>query len=137
MTRSVLLLITILFFNTGSYGQQFGGFPPRTKWLQINTDTARIIYAPSSEASALRVATIIHAMAAAHTTLGSTLNKINVVLHNRTTLANGYVGLAPFRSEYYLIPGGNIFEFGNLPWTEQLAVHEYRHVQQYKIGRAV
>ncbi|RYD92517.1 MAG: hypothetical protein EOP50_12600, partial [Sphingobacteriales bacterium] len=53
------------------------------------------------------------------------------MLHPNTTLANGYVGLAPFRSELYLVPGSNIFEFGNLPWSDQLAIHEYRHVQQY------
>ena len=46
-------------------------------------------------------------------------------------MANGYVALGPFRSEFYLIPGSDIFEFGNLPWHENLAVHEYRHVQQY------
>jgi len=131
MIRPVLLLLPILFFSITSDAQQFGAFPPHTKWKQINTDTARIIYSPASEAAALRVATIIHAMAATNNTLGNSLRKINVVLHNRTTLANGYVGLAPFRSEYYLIPGGNIFDFGNLPWQDQLAVHEYRHVQQY------
>jgi hypothetical protein len=112
--------------------QQFGGFPPRTKWQQIDTDTARIIYTGKASAPAQRIATLIHRMAAdTPTALGSRLRKINVVLHGQTTLANGYVGLAPFRSEYYLLPGGNIFDFGNLPWAENLAIHEYRHVQQY------
>jgi hypothetical protein len=63
--------------------------------------------------------------------IGNELQKINIVLHKNTTLANGYVALAPFRSEYYLIPSTNIFESGNLPWYEHLALHEYRHVQQY------
>ena len=56
--------------------------------------------------------------------IGSKIRKINIVLHHQTTLANGYVALGPFRSEYYLVPGSNLFEFGNLPWYEQLAVHE-------------
>ncbi len=111
--------------------QQFGAFPPSTRWRQINTDTVRIIYSPEAAAQAQRIATVVHSMAANTNPLGNQLNKINIVLHNRTTLANGYVGLGPFRSEFYLVPGGNIFEFGNLPWPEQLAVHEYRHVQQY------
>jgi hypothetical protein len=124
-----------IFFFLGtsiiSSAQQFGGFPSSTKWKQINTDTARVIFTGKATQQARQVATILHQMAADQNPLGSSLNKINVVLHNNTTLANGYVGLAPFRSEYYLVPGGNIFEFGNLPWHEQLAVHEYRHVQQY------
>lgn len=124
--------LSFLLASTGTLqAQQFGGFPSRTKWKQINTDTARIIYTPGAENEARRVSTIIHRMAAEENTLGNALKKVNVVLHNQTTLANGYVALAPFRSELYLVPGGNIFDFGNLPWQEQLAVHEYRHVQQY------
>ena len=41
------------------------------------------------------------------------------------------MALGPFRSEYYLIPGSDIFEFGANPWYKELAVHEYRHVLQY------
>jgi hypothetical protein len=112
--------------------QNFGGFPPSTRWKQINTDTARIIYTKGAEAEAERIATLIHRQAADKTfSLGNKLRKINVVLQSRTTLANGYVGLAPFRSEYYLVPASNNLEFGNLPWHENLALHEYRHVKQY------
>ena len=111
--------------------QNFGAYPPSLKWRQINTDTARIIYAEGSGMQAQRIASIIHKQAATANALGISQKKINVVLHHNTTLANGYVALAPFISEYYLIPGGNIFEFGNLAWADQLAIHEYRHVQQY------
>ncbi|HEU4606679.1 MAG TPA: hypothetical protein VFS31_01130, partial [Chitinophagaceae bacterium] len=92
-----------------AHSQQFGGFPPSTKWRQINTDTARIIFSKGAEWQAERVAALIH-KAAADTpfALGRGLHKINVVLHNRTTLANGYVSFAPFRSEYYLVPGSNV-----------------------------
>jgi hypothetical protein len=125
-----LLLISFLFYS--SHAQQFSGFRPSTKWKQINTDTAKIIFESSSQLQAQRVATIIHQLAKEQpTSLGNDLQKINVVLHRNTTLANGYVALAPFRSEYYLIPSSNVFELGNLPWNEYLAIHEYRHVQQY------
>ncbi len=127
---SLLILSTLLFYCSSA--QQFSGFPPSTRWKQINTDTARIIFESPSSAQAQRVATLIHRMAAQQpNTIGNDQKKINILLHKNTTLANGYVGLAPFRSEYYLIPSTNIFELGNLPWNEQLALHEYRHVQQY------
>lgn len=127
-----LLVVALLLLATVCEAQNFGGFPPATKWQQINTDTARIIFTAAAGPQAARVAQLVHAMAANRpVAIGSQLKKINIVLHNNTTQANGYVALGPFRSEYYLIPGADIFEFGNLPWHENLAVHEYRHVQQY------
>jgi hypothetical protein len=112
--------------------QQFSGYPSSVKWKQINTDTARIIFLPGAEEEANRIATLIHKEAADTSfELGKKLRKVNIVLHSKTTLANGYVALAPFRSEFYLVPGSNVFEFGNMPWDENLAVHEYRHVMQY------
>lgn len=130
MKQVTILLAGLISISFCSHAQQFGAFPPSTRWKQINTDTARIIFSSGSDEQARRIATLIHQMAK-DTTLGKQVRKINTVLHGRTTLANGYVGLAPFRSEYYLIPGSNVFDFGNLPWAENLAVHEYRHVQQY------
>ncbi|MFD2147230.1 hypothetical protein [Mucilaginibacter antarcticus] len=40
-------------------------------------------------------------------------------------------GFSPFRSEFYLTPDQNSFELGTLSWPDQLAIHEFRHVQQY------
>lgn len=131
MFRSCLIIL-ILISSLSVRAQQFGAFPPSFKWRQINTDTARIIFLPEASKQAYRIATLIH-KAAADTpfSMGARLRKINIVLHNQTTLANGYVALAPFRSEYYLVPPSDVFQFGNLPWYENLALHEYRHVQQY------
>ena len=126
------LLYFLLLMCSQAAAQNFGGFPPSTKWQQLHTDTARIIFSGKAQEQANRIANIIHQMAAdTPAALGSRLKKINIVLHQNTLQANGYVGLAPFRSEYYLVPAANIFEFGNLPWHETLAIHEYRHVQQY------
>ncbi|RYY88269.1 MAG: hypothetical protein EOO15_09510 [Chitinophagaceae bacterium] len=128
--RLAAALAAVLFFGNAR-AQQFGGFPPSYRWQQIRTDTARVIFTPGAAVQAQRIAALIHRMAATETDLGNKLRPIPVVLHPNTTFANGYVGLGPFRSELYLVPGSNIFEFGNLPWSEQLAIHEYRHVQQY------
>ncbi|HEX2534672.1 MAG TPA: hypothetical protein VHK69_13095, partial [Chitinophagaceae bacterium] len=131
MMRKLIFSLALLL-SFGASAQQFGGFPPSTRWKQIHTDTARVIFDAASGAAGRRVSTLIHRMAADTSNhLGAALRKVPVVLHSRTTLANGYVALAPFRSEFYLIPGSNIFEFGALPWSEQLAIHEYRHVHQY------
>jgi hypothetical protein len=112
--------------------QQFGGNPPSLKWKQINTDTARIIFPSGLETQAQQVASMVHALSKATlNTIGSTQRKINIVFQNQTTISNGYVGLAPFRSEFQLTADQNSFELGSLPWQQQLVIHEYRHVEQY------
>src|SRR5262245_16199781 len=82
--------------------QEFGGNPPSVKWKQINTDTARIIFPIGRDSAAQRVASIVHFLAAKNNSLGSRLNKINIVLQNQSTIANAYVGLSPYRSEFFL-----------------------------------
>lgn len=126
------LLYILLFIAPAAGAQNFGGFPPSTNWRQLNSDTARIIFTEGAQAQAQRIATLVHKMAAdTPFAIGNRLRKIDILLHARTTQANGYVALGPFRSEFYLIPGTNIFDFGSLPWHENLAIHEYRHAQQY------
>jgi len=115
-----------------SHAQQFGGHPPSHKWKQINTDSARIIFPAGADSMAQRVAAIVHQLASRKPiSLGDRLKKINIVLQNKTTIPNGYVGLGPFRSEFFLTPFPGNFEEGSVSWTELLALHEYRHVQQF------
>ncbi|MBL0130099.1 MAG: hypothetical protein IPP43_02380 [Chitinophagaceae bacterium] len=112
--------------------QQFGGNPPSVRWKQINTDSARIIFQSGMDSQANRAAAIVHYLANQKpVSLGEQLKKINIVLQNQTTIANGYVGLGPFRSEFFMTPEFNNFQEGSIGWTDQLAVHEYRHVQQF------
>ncbi|MGZ8561662.1 MAG: TolB family protein, partial [Flavisolibacter sp.] len=130
--KYIAILLLLCTISLPSLCQQFGAFPPSTKWRQLNSDTVRVIYAPAAEQQARRIMALVHRVAADTVrNIGNRLRKVNIVLHDRTTLANGYVALGPFRSEFYLIPGSNVFDFGNLPWHENLAIHEYRHVHQY------
>ena len=130
--KKKLAVSVLLFISLGLAGQEFGGHPPAQKWKQINTDTARIIFAAGLDSQASRVAAVVHYLAAHQPfSFGTELHKINIVLQNQTIISNGYVGLGPYRSEFYLTPNANSFELGSLPWGDQLALHEYRHVEQY------
>lgn len=130
--RKLQFIALLVFVSLGSIAQRFGGTPPGIKWMQINTDTARIIFPRGLDSQATRVASLIHYQAAQHTaSLGDKIHKVNIVLQNQTTIANGYVGLGPFRSEFYLNPALNNFDQGSIAWSDLLAIHEYRHVQQY------
>jgi hypothetical protein len=128
-----LICVLCLFGIAGFAGaQEFGGNPPSLKWKQINTDSARIIFPEGRDSQANRIAAIVHYLAAAKpVSLGDQLQKINIVLQNQTTIPNGYVQLGPYRSEFFLNPDMNNFGQGSVSWGDQLALHEYRHVQQF------
>jgi hypothetical protein len=124
--------LIVLLHTAVAFAQQFGGNPPSLKWKQINTDTARIIFPAGYDSTASRVASIVHRLAAGDAySLGNRLQKINIVLQNQTTVPNGYVNLGPYRSEFFMTPAFNNLDQGSLRWADQLALHEYRHVQQY------
>lgn len=126
------LLIVIFVADIKVQAQQFGGNPSSIKWSQINTDTARIIFPEELVGQGRKVASIVHELQRSHTgTIGNRLRKINIVLQNQTSFSNGYVGLGPFRSEFYLFAPQNSFETSALNWIDELSLHEFRHVQQY------
>ncbi|HWK02564.1 MAG TPA: hypothetical protein VNS58_02970 [Puia sp.] len=122
----------LVLISAGLFAQQFGGNPPSLHWQQINTDTARVIFPSGMQLQAQQVAAIVHQLSRTTLpTVGGNQHKINIVFQNQTIIPNGYVGLAPFRSEFQLTPEQNSLDLGSLPWQKLLAVHEYRHVQQY------
>lgn len=64
--------------------------------------------------------------------LGAT--PIDIVLHNHSSLSNGFVAWAPRRAELIAQPP---VRSEPLCWSQQLAVHELRHVKQlYALNRA-
>jgi hypothetical protein len=131
MVKYCLLTFALLIYGLLP-AQQFGGHPTRTKWKQINTDTVRVVFPAGYQRQAADIAGIVHRLAQQSTsTLGTDLRKISIVLQPKTTISNGYVGLGPWRSEFYLTSPQNSFSLGSLSWHRTLALHEYRHVQQY------
>lgn len=125
----VTALCCILYVSASA--QNPGLRRPSIKYYQINTDTIRIIYPQGTEAIAQRVAHVTTLMARqSPLATGAPLRKIDILLQNATDIPNGYVGLGPWRSEFYLTPPQNSFEIGSLPWHDILAIHEFRHVQQ-------
>ena len=126
---SAILSISVFSFLNA---QQFGGNASSLKWRQINTPSVRVIFTMGLEEKAKRIADVAAALQT-HTlnTIGGNTHKINIVLQSQTIIANAYVGLAPYRSEFYMTPDQDNFSLGSLNWTDNLIIHEYRHVQQY------
>ena len=133
LKRFGLLLFYFLFFSFYLVNaQQFGGNPSSVKWKQINTDTVKVIYPEGLDSAAQRIANVTHSLQRNYTTgIGNKLRKVSIVLQKDVTLSNAFVQLGPYRSEYYLMPPQDAFELGAQGWLDNLAIHEFRHVQQY------
>jgi hypothetical protein len=130
--RRIILLLLVTVSTTVLHAQEFGGNPPSIKWDQINMPAAKVIFPLGLDSAGMRVANIVTQMnGVIQPTIGYKERQVSILLQNQTTITNAYVGLAPFRSEFYLTPEQNSFDIGSLPWPEQLAIHEFRHVQQY------
>src|SRR5690349_8467970 len=59
MNPKYWLIIFVFGLGQELAAQTFGGFPPSTKWKQINSDTVRIIFTPGAEEEANRISTLI------------------------------------------------------------------------------
>lgn len=111
--------------------QRLGYLPSKTKWQQLRDDSLRVIFPEGQEETARRVGYLMLKLASVDPIAKDSRYKpISVVLQPQTNVSNGYVGLAPYVSEFFIQPNENPFELGSLPWTDLLALHEYRHVQQ-------
>lgn len=131
MYRLFFLTSFYLICYRSSYAQVFGGHPDTTQWWQLDTDTVRVVFHKGLFKQANRIVKIEHQLAKdASNTLGDKFRKVEIVLQNRTVQSNGYVGLAPFRSEFFIMPSANVYLLGSTAWLDLLALHEYRHVQQ-------
>ena len=130
--RPLPVLLLSILLSAQAFAQRFGGNPPGFAWRQFDAQRVRVVFPKGADSLAARVAEISEHMYRTTTgTLGADVRKIDIVLQNQPLVSNGYVGLAPWRSEFYLNPLQNSLELGSIPWAEMLALHEYRHVQQF------
>jgi len=114
------------------YGQRFGANPSSVKWKKIRGTAADIVFPNGSDADALRVNAITRLLENQDSgRLGNARLRIPIVLQKLPTVSNAYVGLGPWRSEFFLFPPQDALNLGSTSWLDNLSVHEYRHVHQY------
>ena len=122
----------LMAFATLPAQAQLSTNPPDVSWRQINTEKFQVIFPEGFERDAQHVAnTLQYIHAPLSRTLGQAPRKIPVILQNRNAIANGFVTLAPRRSEFYTTPPQDYTLLGTNRWLDLLAVHEFRHVVQY------
>ncbi|HEY1024089.1 MAG TPA: hypothetical protein VGE26_02905 [Sphingobacteriaceae bacterium] len=103
--------------------------PPGIKFREIVTENFQLIYPEEIESDAQRMAnTLGHLLPHVANTLRKKPRKISIILQNQGTESNGFVQLAPRRSEFFTTPPQSS---DYQDWLNSLAVHELRHVVQF------
>ncbi len=129
---SKIVVLLLFSFQIKLNAQRFGGNPPSLKWKQTTGKTSRVIFTPGFEDAAKRIAAITDVIASQKNgNLGKVSKPISIVIQPNPVVSNAYVGLAPWRSEFYAMPLQNSLQLGSTNWMDNLATHEYRHVHQY------
>ena len=133
--RSVAsLLLCLTLFNTlaqESVTQETNA--PSVKWNQLNTPNFMILYPIGFDVQAQRVANTLETIREPESkTMSALPKKISIILQNQSSFSNGFVTLAPRRSEFYAMPSQNYNFIGTNDWLSLLATHEYRHIVQFQ-----
>lgn len=126
-------LFYFLLFQIGSITVccQGSGHPSSVVWKHIESPYFNIIYPDGRYGDAKRIGEIISLMNQDPRFNNQHKNrKIDLILQTRQVIANGYVGIGPYRSEFYATPLQNSYLSTNTDWLDVLAVHEYKHVHQ-------
>ncbi len=131
------LLVCVSGWLYGQSGRILQNLPPSVKWYQIKTPHFKIIYPEGFTEQGQRMAnTMEHIYQPAANSLGRVPKKnFPLILQNQTAIANGFVTVGPFRSEFYTMAPQRANFLGNNDWLDLLAIHEYRHVVQFDRSR--
>lgn len=113
----------------------FAQNPPELEWKHLTTKHFDVIFPAELEKDAQRVARILEtAYPYVTRSLEAAPHRIPLILQNQSVESNGFVTLAPRRSEWYVTPSVDT-ELGNTEWLKTLAIHEFRHVVQFQKSR--
>lgn len=128
---TLFLSLFILQINA----QNFGGHPSDVNWKQINTENVKVIFPEGLETQAFRIANMINYIHDHNTaSVGYKSKKLSIVLHNNQVISNGFVGLSPYRSEFFGTSFQDFNILGSMEWLDALTIHEYRHALQFTNG---
>lgn len=131
LSRLILSCFFVCLFSNAN-AQSFGGTPSYQKWNKIELSGGTLLFPVGVHSIGQHVASIIEHLDQRPDQLVSTHpRKFHTVLRVNGLQSNGYVQLAPFRSEFFITPPQNAFQLGAQEWTGTLSLHEFRHIEQY------
>ncbi len=131
---SFLLLLALPLACSRSFAQSFdlSQSSPAVKWERISNDFVELIYPESMRGESVYIANLVEHYSSV---VGETLAikkplLFTLVLRPEVANPNGFVALAPRRSEWFASSSYSNF-VGSSEWYQTLSIHEYRHVQQF------
>ena len=132
----------MLAFSLTTAGQIYspGTNPVNVKWSSISTEGYKIIYPRGLDSLARAYAVSLEkyrelqAYGCGFAPNGMYGSRQPVVLHPFNAYSNGMVSWAPRGMHLFTTP--EAYDPEATPWTDQLAVHESRHVAQMQLGKA-
>lgn len=109
--------------------------PTNLNWKKISSENFDILYPEDLSQEAIEALSILETIyQPVSQGLKVSVRKIPIILQNQTLNSNGFVTLAPRRSEFFTTPWLGP-EIGQTEWIKTLAVHEFRHVAQFEKSR--
>lgn len=128
--RLLIILLTLLLASeTPAQYYDAGHEPGSTRWRIITTSRFDVIYPDTLEQKAQQFAAYLDSLLPLmQQEFMQPARKIPILLHNRMTISNAFVGWAPSRMELYTIPPSDGYAHD---WLEQLAIHESTHWMQF------
>jgi hypothetical protein len=128
-----LILFSLLFLSSASFAQvDLMQSSPSIKWKSIENPSVKVIYPDYLGAESTYIANLVeHYSHVVGQTLGrSAPEKFDLIIRTEVAAPNGYVTLSPRRSEWF---ASSMFfpSIGSTEWYQTLAIHEYRHVNQF------
>lgn len=99
------------------------------KWKQINSNKFQLIFPEAFSPRALTFAKSLNIqLEQANVNMTRKAKKISIIIQENMLEQNGFVQLAPRKSELYGTPSGIA---DNQSWLTNLSLHEMRHVAQF------
>lgn len=123
---SIIASVTLIKIQAQIIGKGQAHFS--TKWMQIDSPKYQLIFPSSFTSEATSLAKKLD-LFISKTSQDLKINpkKISIIINNEHLEQNGFVQLAPRKSEVYPVPSATST---NEEWFENLIIHELRHVAQ-------
>src|SRR6218665_1057520 len=126
------LLFASLLFTAFQLNAQTGPQPSSMKWKYVENDKEKVIFPENNQSEAERIANLVtYINKNATVSVGNKSKKLDILLNTNNAQGNGYVALAPYRSEFYATGFQDFNDLGSMDWLDALAIHEYRHALQF------
>ena len=136
-------ILVLLLLSASAWSQislpvplvSFDQNPSQISWRKIDSPHFEIIFPEEVESKAQIVSNILESAYPVVTkSLDISPRKISIILQSKTLNSNGFVTLAPRRSEFFLTPSTDPV-MTNTEWLTTLGIHEFRHVVQFEKTR--